>query len=155
MTQGNAKARRGVVLRAVAVVVNAGEVLLVESKATPGAWVPPGGKVEAAEGLAEAAEREVLEETGVTVRASAMLGLRQVWAERGDALEVYLAASAAGDAAEAGSGVEGRPARWVRVADLGATKHFPQELGELCARATEGVAEAWMMAPRDLRGGDR
>lgn len=147
--------RRGVVLRSVAVVVRGDEVLLVESNSTPGAWVPPGGKVEPGEPLALAAEREVLEETGVEVRVGALLGLRQVWAEGRDALEVYLAASAAEGSPEAGTGIEGRPARWVRVTDLGSMKHFPPELPELCTRVAGGPSEAWLMVPRDLRGDAR
>lgn len=54
-----------------AVVVRGGAVLLVRRARAPsrGVWAVPGGRVELGETLAEAAEREVREETGVRVRA--------------------------------------------------------------------------------------
>lgn len=54
-----------------AVVLRNGRVLMVRRRNPPsaGQWAVPGGRVRLGEGLAEAAEREVLEETGVTVRA--------------------------------------------------------------------------------------
>ncbi|MBD3671518.1 MAG: NUDIX hydrolase [Gammaproteobacteria bacterium] len=54
-----------------AVVARPGEVLLVKRGKPPreGLWAVPGGRVNPGESLAQAAEREVREETGVTVRA--------------------------------------------------------------------------------------
>ncbi|MGB0385523.1 MAG: NUDIX hydrolase [Ardenticatenaceae bacterium] len=49
--------------------LEASELLLVERGREPakGLWAPPGGKVEVGETVAEAARREVLEETGVRI----------------------------------------------------------------------------------------
>ncbi|MBI1425324.1 MAG: NUDIX domain-containing protein [Gammaproteobacteria bacterium] len=54
-----------------AVVFHDDHVLLVQRKQAPnqGQWAIPGGKVHLGESLASAAEREILEETGVHIRA--------------------------------------------------------------------------------------
>jgi len=54
-----------------AVVFRGNKVLLVHRGNPPaeGLWAIPGGKVRLGESLQEAAEREILEETGVTIRA--------------------------------------------------------------------------------------
>jgi len=54
-----------------AVVIRDGKVLLVERGRAPGKglWAIPGGSVELGETLQAAAEREILEETGVVIRA--------------------------------------------------------------------------------------
>ena len=54
-----------------AVVVHEGRVLLVRRGAAPsrGLWAVPGGALELGETLQQGAEREILEETGVAIRA--------------------------------------------------------------------------------------
>lgn len=54
-----------------AVVIRNGKVLLVQRGRAPGRglWAIPGGSVELGESLQAAAEREILEETGVVIRA--------------------------------------------------------------------------------------
>jgi 8-oxo-dGTP diphosphatase len=58
-----------------ALVMRGGKLLVVERGKAPaeGVWALPGGSVELGETLAEATEREVLEETGVVVRAGAVV----------------------------------------------------------------------------------
>jgi 8-oxo-dGTP diphosphatase len=55
-----------------AVVFKDGQVLLVKRATAPsrGLWAIPGGRLEFGETLQQAAEREILEETGVVIRAS-------------------------------------------------------------------------------------
>ena len=54
-----------------AVVIRDGKILLVKRGVAPskGLWAIPGGSLELGETLQQAAEREILEETGVTIRA--------------------------------------------------------------------------------------
>jgi ADP-ribose pyrophosphatase len=54
-----------------AIVIRDGCILLVKRGSSPGKglWAPPGGLVELGETVREAAEREILEETGITIRA--------------------------------------------------------------------------------------
>jgi ADP-ribose pyrophosphatase len=54
-----------------AIVIHGGKILLVKRASSPGKglWAIPGGLVELGETVREAAERELLEETGVAVRA--------------------------------------------------------------------------------------
>lgn len=54
-----------------AVVVRDGKILLVQRGVAPskGLWAIPGGVLELGETLQQAAQREILEETGVTIRA--------------------------------------------------------------------------------------
>lgn len=63
---------------AIAVIVEEGRLLLVHRRADDGAppWVLPGGNAEPGESAEEAAVRETLEETGLTVVAWAVLGER-------------------------------------------------------------------------------
>ncbi|MBV2356421.1 NUDIX hydrolase [Streptomyces sp. J2-1] len=63
---------------AAAVVVHAGCVLMVRRRVIEGSlsWQFPAGKVEPGEAREEAAVRETLEETGVTVAAVRLLGER-------------------------------------------------------------------------------
>jgi 8-oxo-dGTP diphosphatase len=54
-----------------AIVIKDGKVLLVERGIPPskGIWAIPGGLLKLGETLQEGAEREILEETGITIRA--------------------------------------------------------------------------------------
>src|SRR5438309_12034876 len=60
-----------------AVIVEDGRVLLIKRGKAPllGEWSIPGGMLELGETLRQGAEREALEETGLTVRAIELLGV--------------------------------------------------------------------------------
>ncbi|MCY4594593.1 MAG: NUDIX hydrolase [Bryobacterales bacterium] len=67
--------RVGPILGVGGVLFDGGRVLLVKRGAHPakGYWSIPGGKLAAGETLAEGVEREMLEETGLRVRARALV----------------------------------------------------------------------------------
>ncbi len=107
-----------------AIVVHDGMVLLVERGKPPhkGEWAIPGGKLQWGETLQQGAEREILEETGITIEAGELLYHFEhiVSAETGapefhyvvlDLAGRYISGSplAADDAADA---------RWVSLDDL-------------------------------------
>lgn len=60
-----------------AIIVEDGRVLLIKRAKAPllGEWSIPGGMLELGETLRQAAEREALEETGLVVRATDLLGV--------------------------------------------------------------------------------
>jgi 8-oxo-dGTP pyrophosphatase MutT (NUDIX family) len=58
-----------------AVAVLDGERLLLTRRSDNGEWCMPGGGMDAGERPAETAEREVLEETGLVVRVTGLLGV--------------------------------------------------------------------------------
>jgi ADP-ribose pyrophosphatase len=120
-----------------AVVFKEGAVLLVQRGQAPaeGSWAIPGGSVRVGETLQRAAEREILEETGVVIRAAAPVYTFDV-IERDaegrvrfhyvivDLSAEYVAGTPrpASDAADAG---------WVSVDELRRRKVSPETIGLL------------------------
>lgn len=145
--------RTRLVVRSVAVVLSEGRVLLVTAKATPDAWVPPGGKLEPREPAHECAAREVLEESGLAVEMGRLIAYREVWREDGDLLELYFAARpvACGEGLPATSG-DGRSVRWLEVSRLSEMRHFPAELEALCRTASDDACALHYLGALDLRG---
>jgi 8-oxo-dGTP diphosphatase len=114
-----------------AVVLREGRVLLVQRGMAPanGLWAIPGGALELGETLREAAEREILEETGITIRAGEPVFTCDV-CQRDDAGRVrfhYVIIDLAADyvSGDVMGGDDALEARWVapeEIENLPATK---------------------------------
>ncbi|MGN9814939.1 NUDIX hydrolase [Streptomyces sp. SD11] len=102
-----------------AVVARQGEVLLIRRARPVGSliWSFPAGKVEPGESVTDAAAREALEETGVSVAPVVALGSR-VHPVTGWRV-VYIACRLLGGVARVASSREVAEAAWVPVGELG------------------------------------
>lgn len=112
----------------------AGRLLLVRRGREPslGLWSVPGGRVEPGETPAQAAAREVAEETGVQVQVGALLAVVDL---PGDFVVHDFAATAVGGALRAGD--DAADARWCTPAEVRA---LPLAPGLLAALRRMGVA---------------
>ncbi|WP_392969963.1 NUDIX hydrolase [Streptomyces sp. LN245] len=101
-----------------AVIVHAGRVLMMRRGVPAGSvlWTFPSGKVEADESPADAAAREALEETGVTVEPGPLLGER-VHPVTGWRV-VYVACRLVSGEAWAASPREVAEVTWAQLGDL-------------------------------------
>lgn len=136
---------RVIVAAGVVVVDDAGRVLLVQRGHEPsrGRWSLPGGKVEAGETPAEAAAREVAEETGLIVDVGEELWSLTIPAGDGKVYEVHdFAAQVVGG--ELSSGDDAAAARWITPEVLGA---LPVTDGLLDHLARVGVTPSHTAAP--------
>ena len=120
-----------------AVVFKEGAVLLVQRGQAPaeGSWAIPGGSVRVGETLQRAAEREILEETGVVIRAAAPVYTFDVIERDAEGrvrfhyVIVDLAAEYVAGAPRPAS--DAADARWVSVDELRRWKVSPETIGLL------------------------
>lgn len=128
-------------LGASACVWKAGKVLLVQrAKAPVGLWSLPGGQVEWGETALAAAARELMEETGITARLSAFVGLYEII--RQDPPFHYAIACYGGfwTAGEASASSDALAARWAAPEELDSLEFAPRVREAIVrARALLGV----------------
>jgi mutator protein MutT len=110
-----------------------GRILVVRRARPPsrGLWSIPGGRVEPGETLAEAARREVREETGLDVDVQEILG--HVDIPHGDIVYdvVDFAATVSGNVPPLAAGDDADEARWVTAAELSSLPTTPQLVATL------------------------
>jgi 8-oxo-dGTP pyrophosphatase MutT (NUDIX family) len=143
-------------IRTRTIVLQQGHILLIPAgsfaECNGTVWRLPGGGLEPHESLAECARREVLEETGISVRIGRIALLRE-WvaprytqvADRGDrhgfGLEVFHYAYPEEPVPPVRQEKPGAPlAKWLPLADVEALSLWPKELKPLCRRLLEGRA---------------
>ena len=112
-----------------------GKVLLIQRAKPPvGLWSLPGGHVEFGETALAAAERELLEESGVTADLTAFVGLYEIIREKPAfhyAIACYGGVWRSGEAHASSDALE---ARWVAPAELDSLDFAPN-VREAIARA--------------------
>jgi 8-oxo-dGTP diphosphatase len=101
-----------------AIIVHDGRVLMARRRVTEGelSWQFPAGGIEAGESAEQAAVRETVEETGLTVSAVKVLGER-VHPKTGRHMS-YVACTVEGGAATVADDEELAEVRWATLADL-------------------------------------
>lgn len=120
------------VLAASAACFRDGRLLLVRRANPPHLWTLPGGRIEMGEAAADAARRELREETGVEADIAGFAGYREMMLHESGTLRshfVILAFAARWRAGEARVGTELREAEWIE----------PDALSKF--ETTEGLAE--------------
>jgi ADP-ribose pyrophosphatase YjhB (NUDIX family) len=135
-----------------------GRVLIVERAKPPlaGVWSLPGGQVEPGEAAADAALRELAEETGVTAQLLGLAGAREIIRRAGDgSIEAHYVVLAHAGLWRAGEPVprsDVSAARFVAPADL---DHYRMTEGaaEIIRRAEAVVSERASMTMSALSSG--
>lgn len=113
-----------------AVVIHDGKLLMVRRGLPPaaGLWSIPGGRVELGETLKEAVEREILEETGLVVRAQEPVFSFEIIDRSAEGkvrfhyVIIDLAADLAGGVLQNQGGDDAREARWVSGGEIASLK---------------------------------
>jgi 8-oxo-dGTP diphosphatase len=139
-----------------AIIVENGRVVLIKRGKEPllGEWSIPGGMLELGETVRQGVEREALEETGLTVRATDLLGVfdRVVPDAAGKTLYHYvlidlLCERIAGELHGSGDAAEARWFEPAQLADIG----LPADTEEVVRRALDMPKTAAGALARDPR----
>lgn len=147
---------RQALLVARAVIQDDGRVLLAfhQHPGRPGFWCFPGGHVEAGEGLAEAAIREIQEETGYRVQLTRVIYVQDFARAPGpDAAELFFEARIVeGDLRVGRESGLGR-VQWVPLSRLGELNVLPREVADALRNGTWASWQVPVPIPQAKFGG--
>ena len=129
------------VLAASAACFREGRLLLVRRANPPQLWTLPGGRIELGESAADAAQRELLEETGVKAEIAGFAGYREMVLRDLGTLQSHFVILAFAARWRAGTGTAGAELSAVEWIDPDALSKF---------ETTEGLAEIVSNARRLL-----
>jgi 8-oxo-dGTP diphosphatase len=121
------------VLAASACVFRGQEVLLIKRNQEPfkGQWGLPGGKVQFGETISQAAKREVLEETGITVQVIGPAGLYEIFTDLAHySIAAHAAVYVSGEVNAASDAAE---AKFVEIEELKVLQLVPHTLESIAA----------------------
>ncbi|HHX89423.1 MAG TPA: NUDIX hydrolase [Paracoccus sp.] len=135
------------ILAVLAVLIRGDQVLLVQRANPPdaGRWGFAGGKVELGETLQEAAERELLEETGVRARAGDVIGVIDVLERASDGRLLHhfvlIALHCHWRSDEPVAADDAQDARWIALKELETTLPLSRDVATLARQAAEAQAK--------------
>lgn len=135
------------ILAVLAVLIRGDRVLLVQRANPPdaGRWGFAGGKVELGETLQEAAERELLEETGVRARAGDVIGAIDVLERASDGRLLHhfvlVALHCRWRSGEPEAADDAQDARWITLKEMETTLPLSRDVARLARQAAEALAK--------------
>jgi 8-oxo-dGTP diphosphatase len=129
------------VLAASAACFREGRLLLVRRANPPQLWTLPGGRIELGESAADAAQRELLEETGVNAEIVGFAGFREMVLRDQETLQSHFVILAFAARWRAGTGTAGAELSAVEWIDPDALSRY---------ETTDGLAEIVSNARRLL-----
>jgi 8-oxo-dGTP diphosphatase len=115
-----------------------GKVLLIQRAKPPlGLWSLPGGRVEFSETALAAAERELLEESGVAADLTTFIGLYEIIREKPPFHYAIACYGGMWRSGEARASSDAQEARWLAPAELDSLEFSPN--------VREAIARAWTL----------
>jgi 8-oxo-dGTP diphosphatase len=148
--------------RACGLIVKGGRLLLVKINAPTRPepfWMPPGGGIDFGERAAAAAEREILEETGLSVKSGQLVFVSEYISDKWHALEYYFRCELISGKARLGRDPEISDSaqmlediRWMDVSTIKSSAVFPEFIRDYAEEIVTGGPMAVRYLPVQGKG---